>query len=430
MTRRIELRNVFAGGLILVCAVAAGTSPTAERFEPDAEDGAPARGLVLPEEHWLEGTSTASDMFPARVAPEASRTLLAEEGPAYLERIGTVRVLHLKGGPYAMGFQHGVLLKDEIISASERLKAVGGVAWDGDFGSSMREAWQRTSPHIPSRYKRELRGMADATGLSLEAVQGLTIFPELFHCSGFTVWGRATADGALLHGRVLDYIRQARFDEFAVVMVQEPDEGHAFLNVGYAGMIGSVTGMNDQGVVIGEMGGKGNEQWDGVPMTLLVRQCLEKGTTIEDVRRIMTESPRTCQYYYVISDAKAAGGRGDARAVAAEPDEITFLGANEAHPLLPRPLEDAVLLSADDRYRCLVDRVEKMYGRITPEVALDIMARGVAMKGNIHNALFKPKTLEVWVANSDENQPACNRPYQRLDFTDLLARRSADTGAS
>lgn len=409
------------------------TSQTAlesERALEQTEAQAPLPTSVLPPDHWLVGTSDAPDMAPAIIAPEAPRALLAEDGPAYLERIGDERVLHLKGSHYEMGVQHGTLLRDEIREAANLVRTVGMFAWKGNFDESIREAWTRTSPYIPEKYKEEMRGMAEATGLSEEEVQDFTIFPELFHCSGFALWGKATADGALLHGRVLDYMREVGLDKYAMVIISEPDGGNAFVNVAYSGMLGSVTGMNAKHVAIGEMGGQGGGLWDGMPMTLLVRECLESANTLEEARRIMEAAPRTCQYFYVISDSKADGGRGSALGVAAEPETILFLGPNESHPLLPRPFEDAVLMSAGDRYTCLADRIGKMYGKIDAQIALDIMARGVAMKSNMHNALFRPATLEFWVANSTIQSPASNRPYRAYDLNALMKERPGASPAT
>lgn len=381
----------------------------------------------LPPDHWLVGTSDAPDMVPAVIAPAAPRQLLREHGPAYLEQIGETRVLHLKGSYYDMGVQHGTLMRDEIKVGANLIKTVGTLGWqrDKDYATTIREAWDRTSPFIPEKFKEEIRGMAEGAEMPLEEVQNFTIFPELFHCSGFAVWGKATADGALLHGRVLDYMRDVGLDKFALLIIQEPDGANAIVNVGYSGMIGSVSGMNAKQVAIGEMGGGGEGKWDGMPMTLLVRDCLERGDTLEDVRQIMTETPRTCEYYYVVSDAKANNGRGSAFGVAAVPETITFIGPNEHHPQLNRPVEDAVLLSAGERYTCLVDRVEKMYGKITPQIGLDLMARGVAMKSNMHNVLFKPGTLELWVAHSTIAQPASNRPYTHYDLKQLMNEKPA-----
>lgn len=399
------------------------TSATAAMTEAALDEKEAVESAAMPADHWLAGTSDELDMLPAIIAPDAPRELLAENGPAYLERIGQTRVLHLKGTHREMGAQHGTLMKDEILEAANMIRFIGNAAWSNDYSASIREAWARTSPHIPQKYKDEIEGMAEATGLPVEEVQDFTIFPELFHCSGFAIWGKATAGGQLMHGRVLDYMRDAGLDKFALLIIHEPAEGNAFVNVGYSGLIGSVTGMNMNQVAVGEMGGSGAEQWDGMPMSLLVRECLESGNTLEEAKAIMESTPRTCQYYYVISDGKANDGRGGAVGVAAEPDFIQFVEPNQSVPQLPRAVEDAVLMSAGDRYNCLVDRVEKIYGEITPQQALDIMARGVAMKSNMHNALFLPKSLELWVAHSTVEEPASNRPYTHYDLKELVNTR-------
>ena len=41
-----------------------------------------------------------------------------------------------------------------------------------------------------------------------------------------------------------------------MVMVFQPDQGNAWVNVGYAGFIGSVTAMNEKHLAMGEMGGR------------------------------------------------------------------------------------------------------------------------------------------------------------------------------
>ncbi len=417
--------------VLLLCLAIAGISAaqtqgseTAAKSEAALEVSDTPAG-TLPDNHWLKGTSDVADMLPAVVAPDAPRELLKESGPAYLEKVGALRVLHLKGTHFDMGVQHGTLMKDEIILGSKLIETIGAVAWEKDFKASCREAWNRTSPFIPQKFKDEIAGMAQATGLPIETVQNFTIFPELFHCSGFAVWGKATADGALLHGRVLDYMREVGFDRWALIIIEEPEGANAFVNVAYSGIIGSVTGMNLKHIGIGEMGGGGAEKWDGMPMSLLVRECLESGNTLDDVKRIMSDTPRTCEYYYVVSDSKAEDGRGSAVGVASWPDKIQFIGPNQFHELLPRPKEDAVMLSAGNRYQCLADRVEKMYGKITPQIALDIMSRGVAMESNTHDALFKPATLELWAVYSTPSVPACNMPYTHFDVNVLMKEKPA-----
>lgn len=40
--------------------------------------------------------------------------------------------------------------------------------------------------------------------------------------------------------------------------------------------IGTVNAMNEKGVAIGEMGGRGEGLWNGVPMSLLLRDVMER----------------------------------------------------------------------------------------------------------------------------------------------------------
>ena len=74
-----------------------------------------------------------------------------------------------------------------------------------------------------------------------------------------------------------------------MLTVAEPDGKIPFVNVTYAGFVGSVTGMNAEKVSIGEMGGKGLGHWDGVPMAFLVRMVLEEA---DDARRGDRHLPR------------------------------------------------------------------------------------------------------------------------------------------
>ena len=166
--------------------------------------------------------------------------------------------------------------------------------------------------------------------------------PELFHCSGFALSGSATKDGTLYHGRILDYGCDWRLQEHAVLTVAEPAGRIPFVNVTYAGFVGSVTGMNAEKVSIGEMGGKGMGHWDGVPMAFLMRMVLEEARTLDQAIAIFRDHPRTCEYYFVIADGKTGKGVG----MEASWDTFFVVNMGESHPKLPEPVKDAVVLSA------------------------------------------------------------------------------------
>jgi hypothetical protein len=224
----------------------------------------------------------------------------------------------------------------------------------------------------------------------------------------------------LYHGRVLDYAVDWQLQKHAVVIVCEPNGAIPFVNVTYAGFIGSVTGMNAEGISIGEMGGGGRGHWQGVPMAVLVREALERAHNLEQALAVFRDQPRTCEYYYVIADGKT----NEAAGVATSWKEFSTVKPGEAHPRLPTMVPDAVLLSVGDRYNELARRALSGHGKFTAESALRLMDCPVAMKSNLHNVLFAPRSTKFWVANAGENgDPAANQPYHAYQLTTLLAAK-------
>jgi len=155
-------------------------------------------------------------------------------------------------------------------------------------------------------------------------------------------------------------------------------------------------------------------------MSFLVRGALEHCDNLEDALRYMRERPRTCEYFYVISDGKSRTAAG----VAATPRRFQVVRPGETMPLLPERVPDAVLLSAGDRYRELVKRVRQRYGGIDVQELLEIIKRPVAMSSNLHNAVFAPERLTLWVNNASRHDPACNQPAAEYRWQDLFGSPS------
>jgi len=370
----------------------------------------------------------------ASVAQGAEPKLLARSGKGALYELEGRRVAVLAGNPEEMGRQHGALLTREVRAMVDVVLnfARGSDNFTGKdyFAGTIKKAYARCEKHIPERYLREIDAMADAAGLPREDVRLANIFPELFHCSGFALMGRATVGGELFHGRVLDYMTQIGLQSRAVTFVCLPGGRNAFINVGYAGFVGSVTGMNDKKVAFGEMGGGGEGGWDGMPMTFLMRKAMEEADTLDDALRIFRETPRTCEYYYVISDGKTRRAAG----LKCTGDVFDVVPPGRAHPQLPDPIADAIIMSAGTRYRELVRRVRERYGRIDAKAAIALMSRPVAMKSNLHDVLFAPERLALWQAHAADparkrDFQACNQPYVFIDlpkFLELGRKQIAD----
>jgi hypothetical protein len=364
--------------------------------------------------------SLLNQQIPTLGPARGERRVVATEGTGRLELIDDTKVLILKGSPEEMGRQHGVLMKKEVRNLVDRILYGVGVGSSFEKGrwfvGEIEQAQARLMPFIDPRYLREMDAMALAAGLEREEIRLANFFPELFHCSGFALMGEATVGGRMYHGRILDYMKGVGLEPNAVVIVHQPDEGNAWVNVGYAGFVGSVTAMNAKHISIGEMGGRGEGNWDGKPMAQLMREVMEKASTLEEAVEIMRRGPRTCEYYYVIADGNVKRAVG----IAATPTTFEVIEPGQSHPRLPHPVKDTVLMSAGDRYEKLAERVKEGYGKFDADSARKLMERPVAMKSNIHSVLFAPDTLEFWVANADAKNVASHTRYTHYDLKELL----------
>jgi hypothetical protein len=340
------------------------------------------------------------------------------------------RVVLLDGSPEEIGRAHGQLLRSEAIACVDSVLYTFGTAQTIRSGRWFRHeldaAYERLSPHIPERHLVETRAMGQALGLAPQLVAALNVFPEMFHCSGFAVFGSATRDGKLYHGRVLDYMTTIGLQDAATTFVVKAEGQIPFVNVGYAGFTGSVSGMNARAISLGEMGGGGEGDWDGVPMATLMRRALEECSTLDEVVNLWSNSPRTCEYFYVFADGKTNRAVG----VAAVPESIELIQPGQSDPRLGDGIKDAVVLSSGSRLATLRGRVLEKHGQIDATVGKWLMSRPVAMRSNLHNVLFVPEDGILYVANADHSHPAAERPYTRLDLHQLLRSMSGETALS
>ena len=391
-------------------------------WQPVAESDDKTERVALA--HLVKFVETAvgsiGSKIPTLPAAKGLRKVVATEGKGRLEDHDGARVLFLEGTPEEMGRQQGTLMKKEVNGLVDRILYGVGVGSSFDKGrwffGEIEEAVRRTGPFVDPRHLREMDAMADAAGRDREEARLSNFFPELFHCSGFALLGDSTVGGRVYHGRVLDYLRGMGLEENAVVMVIKPDQGNAWINLSYAGFIGSVTAMNEKHIAIGEMGGRGEGNWDGKPMAQLIREVMEKCSTLEEAIELMRTSKRTCEYYYVISDGRTKKACG----IKATKDIFEVILPGGEHPQLAHPVKDTVLMSAGDRYEELARRVKGDYGKFTADTARELMTRPVCMNSNIQSVLFAPDTLDLWVANADSKNVASATRYTKYNLRELL----------
>lgn len=95
---------------------------------------------------------------------------------------------------------------------------------------------------------------------------------------------------------------------------------------------------------------------------------------------------------------------------------------------------DCLLLTGfpyPERYPVLVERTLEKYGSIDEDSLMQIIKLPVARTSNLHNAIFQPSQLKVWISHAGPNdEPACDQHYDEWDFSDLLSHSSASLDSS
>jgi isopenicillin-N N-acyltransferase-like protein len=375
---------------------------------------------------------------------------------------GKVRILYVRGTPYERGYQHGALLQQEVEDNIGYLykQALKKFPVPELFD----EVYERMSPFIPQAYKDEMRGLAHGARVPLRMIQHIHILPDIGEwggkkhivnviksmmrgddldlwgtsCSNFAVKGSSSADGGFYPVRILDWglHRISRLHEYPLINVSFPEDGVPNANIGWVGFLGAVSGMNAQGITLGEMG-YGNPEGEvlsGIPLCFMLREVLTHAKKLEDARAIIRDSVGTSSYVFLIGDGKVQRSEFYIK------DRNRFLVFKEGERI-----EDTLTLKdkhGEPKYKkTSIDPIENIQygghyldkmkelltlnkGRLTPEVITKEIIPNIGMPSNFQNVVYDPVRLEFWVSNAaDTSSRAAEGEYTRVSLKEAFAGR-------
>jgi len=371
----------------------------------------------------------------------------------YVEEVDGTVVLHLKGSPYEMGYQHGALMGGKITKAMDGFNRLLDLA-EEEMGIPrfvseflLDCVYRRCSRYIPDRYKREMEGIADGAGVNLQTVRRAHVVSVVTErgCSAFAVFGKATVGGKLYHGRNFDWTMGAGIQDNAALILYEPDGMVPFASAGYIGSIGVLSGMNMEGISISQIGAvTKDKRFSGIPLFFLLRRILEESHSLTEATEIVRNAHRTVGYNYVVAD----GDAGEARAYETTAHHCAIFTDNDPKETVEYaiPIDDAVFRadgaidqtvrsfqtcargypnmpygsnSYDHRYKGMATRIKEHHGRIDERVALDIL-KAVAMRSNLHGVLCNSTDREMWVAHAVGPEGANKQPYVYYDLNQIF----------
>lgn len=122
-------------------------------------------------------------------------------------------------------------------------------------------------------------------------------------CSNFGVWGSRTEGGALFSGRNLDYSTDTGINDFKLVsVIHPPEEGRfAHATVGFACLVGALTGMSAAGLTVHEANLESDQDtFFGFPWMLRLRDVMERASTMEEALALWGAANNTVGFNHAL----------------------------------------------------------------------------------------------------------------------------------
>lgn len=294
--------------------------------------------------------------------------------------------------------------------------------------------------NIPEEYRNEIYGISqsctheyDFIGTPYERQLNYHAAHDLGHamqdymlvgCSSFATWGSQSADSTLLIGRNFDFYVGDAFAENKLVTFCHPDKGHNFVSIGWPGMIGVLSGMNEAGLTVTINAAKSAMPTSSAtPISILTREILQYASNIEEALAIAQKRKTFVSESILIGSAKD----GRAAIIEKSPEKTVLFTGKEKDRIICTNHYQSEEFSKDERnmenirtsdspYRFA--RLEELLDEnrpMNPVKAASVLRNrkglqnadlGLANEMAInqfiahHSVIFQPEKLLIWVSTS------------------------------
>ncbi len=245
----------------------------------------------------------------------------------------------------------------------------------------------------------------------------------LVGCSSFATWGSRSCDGELLVARNFDFYVGDDFAKNKIITFAEPDKGYRYASIGWAGMVGVLSGMNEQGLTVTINAAKGAIPTSAkTPISILTREILQYASTIEEAYDIARNRET------FVNESILIGSRIDGCAAIIEktPNETAIYRSDNEQILCTNHYQSDELkdsdynvdniANSDSEYR--YNRLEELlseYNSVDPKSAADILRNRYGKGGEDigignemtlnqsiahHSVIFSPSANLMWVSTA------------------------------
>ncbi len=379
---------------------------------------------------WLLATVCVVAVAVRVEAKEPFRYPEARYGQGELRYINQVPVLFVEGTPEEIGTQVAEL---GLKPSRQLLNYPKDVLHHFSAGFSWKLfvlAGKRLERNFPDDYKRELDAIVQAGVDRERLVTANTMFDvvKLIACSSMIVQPDRSATGKPIFGRNLDFPTAGYLQEYSIVLACRPKGKYAFVSVGFPGLVGCLSGINEKGLCLAVHevleAGDGSKKYDpeGTPYAMNYRRILEECATVEEAEKLLRSLKRTTRNNLAVCDR--SGGAvfelTPQRVVVRKPADGLCPCTNHfcTRELAPEKVSNRVYTC--DRLDCLVKN-----GNHHKKLGLDAIKKMLhEVNGGdmtLQTMIFEPADMKLHVALG--SCPSSALPLRKLDVVELLSYR-------
>jgi len=217
-----------------------------------------------------------------------------------------LREVFLKGSAFERGVAYGNLIKKPI-QYQERIfvNSLNKVVPAGFFQWFLRKLiylfCANMNNYVSEELKMEILGVSLSFSDEYDYIRGKYQRIMAYHathdlghalnnyslvgCTSFSAWGNNTKDGNIIHARNFDFYFGDDFAKEKVLLMVQPDSGYAFVSYSWPGMMGVVSGMNEEGLAITINASMSSPPTSAkLPISLLVRETLQFSKNLEEAK--------------------------------------------------------------------------------------------------------------------------------------------------
>ena len=337
-----------------------------------------------------------------------------------------IPIIEMAGTGEQMGTQHGRQLGATIRDLHDKyLKAYFSSEGQRVLAMTAAAAFEQ---RITPEHMAEIRALAKASGVDPRQMLLAHCFLDLSPmtaCSTVTLPASASPDGLARFGRNLDFPSFDVADKLSIVQVYRPHGRHAFMAVGWPGMVGVLSGMNEHGLTVANMEvTRGMRLPPAMPYILLYRTVLEQCRDTNEAIELIKRTPRQTANNLMVMDAA-----GDRAVIEITPQLVRVRRAPDDKPLISTNHQrgpDLQTTGRCERYDCLLAESVRRRGKVDEKALEAMLAEASQGKRTLQSMVFEPSNRVVYLSTGKD---AARKRFYRLDLKPLFAAPTQQASA-